>query len=79
MAGDQVALPSAAGTIFVRMHGAADGDTGTGQGAIVYNRPASAANFTLVQSFQSEFTLHQTGNVPAGGSTSFRFAFVQDF
>ena len=32
------------------MHGAADGDTGTGQGAIVYNRPASAANFTLVQS-----------------------------
>jgi PASTA domain/Divergent InlB B-repeat domain len=79
VAGDQVALPSAAGTIFVRMHGAADGDTGTGHGAIVYNRPASAANFTLVQSFQSEFTLHQTGTVPAGGSTSFRFPFVQDF
>ncbi|HEX4323032.1 MAG TPA: PASTA domain-containing protein [Gaiellaceae bacterium] len=79
VAGDQVALPSAAGTIFVRMHGAADGDTGTGQGAIVYNRPASSANFNLVQSFQSEFTLRQTGRVPAGGSTTFRFAFVQDF
>ena len=78
-AGDSVSLPSSGGTIFVRMHGAADGDTGTGQGAIVYNRPASAATFTLVQSFQSELTLHQTGTVPAGGSTTFRSAYVQDF
>jgi hypothetical protein len=77
--GDNVTLPSSAGTILVRMHGAADGDTGTGQGAIVYDRPASAASFTLVQSFASEFTLHQTGTVPAGGTTKFRFAFVQDF
>jgi hypothetical protein len=78
-AGDSVSLPSSGGTILVRMHGAADGDTGTGQGAIVYNRPASAATFTLVQSFQSELTLHQTGTVPAEGSTTFHSAYVQDF
>ncbi|HEY2311347.1 MAG TPA: hypothetical protein VGH46_09580 [Gaiellaceae bacterium] len=80
VAGDSVSLPTSnGGAIFVRMHSAADGDTGTGQGAIVYNRPASVATFTLVQSFQSEFTLHQTGTVPAAGSTTFRSAYVQDF
>jgi Divergent InlB B-repeat domain len=78
-AGDTVSLPPSAGTIFVRMHGAPDGDTATGEGAIVYNRPATAAKFTLAQSFGSEFTLHQTGTVPAGGSTTFRTAYAQDF
>jgi hypothetical protein len=41
--GETVSLPSSAGAIFIRMHGAADGETGTGQGAIVYDRPATAA------------------------------------
>lgn len=78
-AGDSVSLPSSPGTIFVRMRGAPDGDTATGQGAIVYDRPATGAKFTFVQSFTSEFMLHQTGNVPAGGSTRFQFAYVQDY
>jgi hypothetical protein len=78
-AGDSVSLPASGGAIFVRMHGASDGDTATGQGTIVYNRPATAARFTIVRSFQSEFTLHQTGTVPAGGSTTFRSAYVQAF
>ena len=78
-AGDSVSVPASRGAIFVRMHGATDGDTATGQGAIVYNRPATAARFTIVQSFQSEFTLHQTATVPAGGSTTFRSAYVQAF
>jgi hypothetical protein len=78
-AGGTLSLPSSAGAIFIRMHGAADGNTGTGQGAIVYDRPATAARFTSVTSFDSEFTLHQAGNVPAGGSTRFRFAYVQDY
>jgi PASTA domain/Divergent InlB B-repeat domain len=77
--GNTVSLPSSAGAIFLRMHGAADGDTGTGQGAIVYDRPATAARFTSVTNFGSEFTLHQAGTVPAGGSTRFRFAYVQDY
>jgi hypothetical protein len=77
--GDDVTLPSSAGTILIRMHGAADGDTGTGQGAIVYDRAAAEARFTFVQSFASDFTLRQTGTVPAGGATQFRFAYVQDY
>lgn len=76
---DAVSLPSSPGTILIRMHGAADGDIDTGQGAIVYDRPATAATFTQVDSSDSEFTLHQTGTVPAGGSTTFRAAFVQDY
>ena len=76
---DSVSLPSGPGTIFVRMHGAADGDTSTGQGAIVYDRPATEARFIFVQSFVSEFTLHQTATIPAGGSTRFQFAYVQDY
>jgi hypothetical protein len=79
VAGDTVTLPAAPGTILVRMHGALDGDTATGQGAIVYDRPATGATFTFVQSFDSEFTLHQTATVPAGGSTRFRFAYVQSY
>jgi hypothetical protein len=77
--GDTVSPPSKAGTILIRMHGAADGDTSTGQGAIVYDRPVTAAKFTAVFNFASEMTLHQAGKVPAGGSTRFRFAYAQDF
>ena len=77
--GDTVSLPSSDGTIFVRMHDVADGDTGTGQGAIVYDRRATSAKFTSVTTFGSELTLHQAGDVPAGGSTPFRFAYVQAY
>jgi hypothetical protein len=35
--------------------------------------------FTSVTALGSEFTLHQAGKVPAGGSTRFRFAYVQDY
>jgi hypothetical protein len=77
--GDAVSLPNSPGAILIRMHGAADGDMATGQGAIVYDRPATAAKFTRVTTVDGEFTLHQTGDVPAGGSTRFRFAYVQDY
>jgi hypothetical protein len=77
--GATVTLPSSPGAIFTRMHSAADSGTGTGQGAIVYDRPATAAKFTSVTTLGSEFTLHQSGNVPAGGSTRFRFAYVHDY
>jgi hypothetical protein len=77
--GDTVSLPASGGAIFIRMHGAADGATGTGQGAVVYDRRATAAKFTAVTTLGSDFTLHQTGNVPAGGSTRFRFAYVHDY
>jgi hypothetical protein len=77
--GDSLSLHGSPGTILVRMGGAADGDMSTGRGAIVYDRSATAAMFTYVQQTRSAFTLHQTGSVPAGGSTRFRFAYVQDY
>lgn len=79
VAGDAVALHGAPGRILVRMSGAADGEPSTGQGAIVFDRPASQAKFTYVQPTRSAFTLHQTGTVPAGASTRFRVAYVQDY
>lgn len=80
VAGDDVLLPaSSPGAILIRMHGAVDADFSTGQGAIVYDRPAAGVTFTSVAGSASELTLHQTGTVPAGGSTRFRFAYVQDF
>jgi hypothetical protein len=77
--GNTVSLPNAGGTMFVRKHGAADGDESTGQGAMVYDRAASAVRFTYVQSDWGTFTLHQTATIPAGGSTRFRFAYVQSY
>ena len=77
--GTTVSLPSSPGAILVRMHGVADGDMSTGQGAIVYDRPVTEAKFTAVVNFASELTLHQAGTIPAGGSTRFRFAYVQDY
>ena len=71
--------PASAGAVLIRMHGAADGDPSTGQGAIVYDRPVTAVKFTAVTTVASEMTQHQAGNVPAGGSTRFRFAYVQDY
>lgn len=79
IAGDTYAPPSSAGAILVRMHAAADSDTATGQGAIVYDRPVTEAKFTAVRGFASELTLHQAGTIPAGGSTRFSFAYVQDY
>jgi hypothetical protein len=78
-AGNNISLAQTGGTILIRMKGAADGDTSTGQGAIVYNRPAAGASITYTDQFSNEFTLHQTGTVPAGGSTSYRWAFIQDY
>jgi hypothetical protein len=78
-AGDVVPLPRWQGTILIHMDGAADGDPTTGQGAIVYDRPADFAKFIYGDPNVQEFDLHQTATVPAGGSTSFRFAYAQDY
>ena len=78
--GDTVSLPNTPGTIFVRMHGAADGDMSTGQGAIVYDRPLSQAIFYRVSTPDWEgVLLHQTATVPAGSSMQIRFAYVEDY
>jgi hypothetical protein len=76
---DVVSLPKSPGTIFIRMHGAPDGDTSTGRGAIVYDRPATAATFRYVDSSYEAFMLHQKVTVPAHGTTRLRFAVAQEY
>jgi hypothetical protein len=78
-ANDTVSLPASPGTVLIKMNGAADGDTTTGQGAIVYDRPATTAIFHNIGTTSEDFTLQQSGTVPAGGSTRFRFAYAHDF
>jgi len=76
--GDRVALPSTApGIVYARSSGAADGDPSTGQGAIVYERPATSAHFDSVYPEGSFFYLHQTVAVPATGVATVRAAYVQ--
>jgi hypothetical protein len=70
---------SQAGTIYVRVEGSSDGDHTTGRGAIVFDSPASPATFDEVNSEYSGFHFHQTVAVPAGGSTTVRFAYVQAY
>jgi hypothetical protein len=77
--GDSVSPTSGPGTIFVRMHGAPDGDTATGQGAIVYDRTVSQAFFRYVSTTNESVTLHQTATVPKNGSTTFRVAYAQGY
>ena len=76
---DNITLPATPGTILIHVDGAADGDHSTGQGAIVYDRPADFAKFIYADAFVEEFNLHQTGTVPAGGSTTFTTAYAQDY
>jgi hypothetical protein len=77
--GDTVSVASGPGTIFVKVKGSPDGDPLTGRGAMVYDRTATQAYFRDVETGHESFTLHQTATVPAGGSTRFRFAYVQGY
>src|SRR4029077_5404388 len=64
---DTVSFPdSAPGAVYINVEGSADGATNTGQGAIVFNGPASPALFTSVDGDVLEF--HQTGLVTASCS-----------
>jgi hypothetical protein len=67
------------GTIFIKVEGSEDGDESTGRGAIVFDRPASPATFNAVNSDESDFYFHQAATVPAGGSSTFRFAYAQGY
>jgi hypothetical protein len=67
------------GAIGIKVEGVPDGDTATGQGAIVFDRSAAPATFNFVKEGDSAFYLHQSATVPAGGSTTLRFAYVQGY
>jgi MFS family permease len=77
--GDVVNLgDEAPGTVYIR-RSTVDGDTATGRGAIIFDRPASSATFNVEEGVESGFYLHQDATVPADGSTSFRYAFAQGY
>ncbi|MGA8747033.1 MAG: hypothetical protein WB507_14380 [Solirubrobacterales bacterium] len=64
--------------VFAQVQGSPDGDTSTGRGAIVFDHSASPATFNEVNS-GSDFYFHQSATVPAGGSTTLRFAYAQAY
>lgn len=81
VSGDVVSFPDTTpGAVMIRVEGFPDGDQSSGQGAIVFDRPASPATFNLLENEEfSGFEFHQTATVPASGSTSFRTAYVQGY
>ena len=78
--GQSIPLPPKPGTVLIRVQGSGDGDTSTGRGAIVYDRPASSAEITYLSgSSENTFELHQKATVPKKGGARFRFAFAQAY
>ncbi|HEY1285305.1 MAG TPA: hypothetical protein VGF04_04395 [Solirubrobacterales bacterium] len=69
---------SAPAAVYVKVAGAPDGETSTGRGAIVFDRPASPATFNSV-GYDSEFYFHQTGTSTPACPATFRFAYAQDY
>ncbi len=67
------------GAVFAQVQGAPDGDTSTGRGAIVFDHSASPATFNKVNGRESDLYFHQSAVVPAGGSTTLRFAYAQAY
>ena len=63
----------------MRAPGAPDGDTATGQAAIVFDRPSSPATFNTIYFGDSDFHFHQQVAVPAAGTATVRFAYVQGY
>jgi hypothetical protein len=79
-AGDLVSFPaSGPAAIYVNVQGSPDGTQSTGQGAIVFDRPASPATFTYVYGSASLFHLQQTGLVTGTCSPSFSFAYADAY
>jgi hypothetical protein len=71
--------PDLPGGIFVNVQGSPDGAHDTGQGAIVFDRAASPATFYEGFPGSSAMYLQQSGTVPAGSSTTFRYAYAQAY
>ncbi len=69
----------APGVVYMRAPGAPDGDTATGQAAIVFDRPSSPATFNTIYFGDSDFHFHQQVAVPATGAATVRFAYVQGY
>jgi hypothetical protein len=78
--GDSVSFPDTSpGAVYINVLDAPDGDEETGQGAIVFDRPASPAKFNGVPTNSGEFYFHQTGSASADCPATFRFAYAADY
>ena len=75
---DSVSFPdSSPGAVYVNVQGSADGATDTGQGAIVFDHPASPAFFSRSDGTELEF--HETALATPSCSPSLSFAYAQDY
>jgi hypothetical protein len=78
--GDAVSFADGApAAVYANVEGAPDGTQSTGQGAIVFDRPASPATFTHVFSSASYFHFRQTGLVTGSCSPTFSFAYASAY
>jgi hypothetical protein len=78
--GESVAFPDAVpGAVYMKVTGAADGDTETGRGAIVFFQPSSPAYFNDFAERRNSFYLDNTATVPATGTVTIRYAYAQAF
>ena len=67
------------GVVYVKVAGAADGDVGTGRGAIVFFQESSPASFDTATRYLSRFEFENTLTVPATGTAMLKYAYVQGF
>ncbi len=73
--GDVVHVPKGAGSIYVKVLGAPDGNRSTGQGAITYAQAPTKIVF-IASSSIGEFTMHYATKVAAKGTVTYRFAYA---
>jgi hypothetical protein len=78
--GESVSFPDAGeGAVYIRVAGAADGDTETGRGAIVFFQPSSPAYFDEFRPSRSGFYFDNAAAVPATGTASTKYAYAQAY
>lgn len=78
--GESVPFPDAGGgAVYIRVTGAADGDTETGRGAIVFFQPSSPAYFDEFRPSRNGFYFDNTATVPATGTTTIKYAYAQSY
>jgi hypothetical protein len=78
--GESVSFPDAGdGAVYIKVTGAADGDTETGRGAIVFFQPSSPAYVDEFRPSRNGFYFDNVATVPATGTTTIKYAYAQAY